>query len=114
MNSALQRPPKAARILLFLCLSCVLLGQADYYFLKTRQAPVFCRDLGGFFDGGTRYWYGFGYNIIQNHGTSYSIRHGRSWMDANFATGPELRYWIFPFTLFDREEVIITQRPQSP
>lgn len=114
MNSALQHLPKAARILLLLCLSCVLFGQADYYFLKTQQAPVFCRDLGGIFDGGTRYWYGFGYNIIQNNGTGYSVRHGRGWMDADFATGPELRYWIFPFTLFDRENVKITKQPGIP
>lgn len=114
MNSSLQHPPKWVRVLLLLCLTCVLLGQADYLFLKYRQSPAFSRDLGQFFDGGTRYWYGFGYTVIQNHGTSYSVQHGRTWMDAEFATGPELRYWVFPFTLFNRDDVKITTKHQSP
>ena len=74
-----------------------LFGSIDYWRIQKGKRPLFVPHWEGFFDGGSCAGAGFGYELYSYDGVMYSFRNGHSGLRPDWATGPEIEFWWFPF-----------------
>lgn len=67
VNSNFQKRIKIFKILILVILVWCMFFSIDYVRVQNNELPIFCFKLGGLQDGGTVYYIGIGYKVIDFH-----------------------------------------------